>query len=167
MDIEEKVKYLLDRFEIQDVIVKYSFGQDMHQGENNNLIETWKDVFTADAILDYSAAGAPAAASYVEMIKIMRGDGTKPGNMNGFTNWQHLTGNPVVIVNGENASARTDMWMTHKGKADSNKQPQSLYVAGAFTDKLTRTDKGWKISFRKLELHFMDMIKTIPINEWT
>ena len=32
MNTEEKVQFLLDRFEIQDVIVKYSFGQDLHQG---------------------------------------------------------------------------------------------------------------------------------------
>jgi len=162
MNNEQKIQYLLDRFEIQDVIVKYSFGQDLHQGADNDVADTWKDVFTPDAVLDYSAAGA-APTIYPEMIKIMRGDGSKPGNMSGFSNWQHLAGNPVVCINGDTAQARTDMWMTHKGKTVHNEQAHSLYVTGAFTDELLKTEKGWRISHRRLELHFMDMINTIPM----
>lgn len=160
MELETKVQYALDRFEIQDVITRYSFGQDLHQGNNNNVLETWKDVFTADAILDYRAAGSEPT-SYERMIQIMRGDGANQGNMSGFSNWQHLVGNPVVIIEGDKAAARTDLWATHKGKSGEGKPGISLYVAGAFTDELVRTEKGWRITYRRLELHFMDMIATI------
>ena len=95
----------------------------------------------------------------------MRGDGVKDGNMTGsFTNWQHLVGNSVVTVVGDIAHARTDLWATHKGKATDGNPTFSLYVAGAFTDELARTEDGWRISKRKLELHFMDMIQTTPMS---
>src|ERR1044072_1109347 len=131
MELEKKVQYALDRFEIQDVITRYSFGQDLHQGNDNNILETWKDVFTADAVLDYRAAGSEPS-SYGEMAVIMRGDGTNPGNMSSFSNWQHLMGNPVVTIEGDKAAARTDLWATHKGKSSDGKSGTSLYVAGGF-----------------------------------
>lgn len=160
MNIEKNLQYVLDRFEIQDVITRYSFGQDMHQGDDSNILETWKDVFTTDAVLDYRAAGSEPT-SYEKMAEIMRGNGTTPGNMSGFSNWQHLMGNPVVSIHDNKASARTDLWATHKGKAANEKNGTSLYVAGAFTDELVRTENGWRISHRKLELHFMDLVSTL------
>ena len=164
MNTEQKVQYVLDRFDIQDVITKYSFGQDLHQGSDDRVADVWKDVFTPDAKLEYSAAGSPSPISYSEMIKIMRGDGTKEGNMTGpFTNWQHLVGNPVVTIEGDNAKSRVDLWATHKGKVFEGAPAYSLYVAGAFEDELVRTDKGWRISTRKLILHFMDMHHTAPM----
>ncbi len=163
MNTEDKVQRVLDRFEIQDVITKYSFGQDLHQGDDNNILDTWKDVFTEDAILDYRAAGNEPT-SYVKMASIMRGHGSTAGNMSSFSNWQHLVGNPVAKVDGNKATARTDLWATHKGKAIDGKPTPSLYVAGAFVDDLIRTEKGWRISRRKLEIHFMDLIQTIPFS---
>ncbi|WP_191968013.1 nuclear transport factor 2 family protein [Rhizosphaericola mali] len=160
MEIEKKLQYLLDRFEIQDVITKYSFGQDLHQGEDRNVQEVWKDVFTDDAVLDFQAAGNPPT-NYQNMIKIMRGDGVHNGNMSSFSNWQHLMGNPVVEIIGNEASARTDLWATHKGRIDVGIPNQSLYVAGAFSDELVKTDHGWRICYRKLEIHFMDNIHTV------
>ncbi|GGH10158.1 nuclear transport factor 2 family protein [Pedobacter zeae] len=162
MSIEEKVQYAVDRFEIQDVITRYSFGQDLHQGDDPNILEIWKDIFTKDAVLDYSAAGNPPT-SYEHMAVIMRGDKHTVGNMSSFSNWQHLAGNPVVKVEGEKASARTDLWATHKGKLTDGKITPSLYVAGAFTDELVKTADGWRISYRKLEIHFMDLLQTLPL----
>lgn len=160
MNAEQKIQYVLDRLEIQDVITLYSFGQDLHQGNDRNILETWKNVFTTDAVLDYRAAGSEPT-SYEKMAEIMRGDGTMPGNMSGFSNWQHLMGNPVVTINGDKAAARTDLWATHKGRSGKGQPATSLYVAGAFTDELVRTRDGWRISYRKLELHFMDLINTL------
>lgn len=162
MNTAEKVQYVLDRFEIQDVITRYSFAQDMHQGDDSNILEIWKDVFTPDAVLDYSAAGNPPT-SYEHMAVIMRGDKHTTGNMSGFSNWQHLAGNPVVKIEGEKASARTDLWATHKGKPADGKITPSLYVAGTFTDELVKTPAGWRISYRKLEIHFMDLVQTLPM----
>lgn len=163
MEMENNVQYLLDRFEIQDVITRYSFGQDLHQGADSNVADIWKDVFTADAILDYRAAGNEPT-SYEHMIRIMRGDGEHPGNMSGFSNWQHLVGNPVVQIDGTSATARTDLWATHKGKPVENGPGSSHYVAGAFVDRLTKTKDGWRIAYRQLEIHFMDFLatKTLP-----
>ena len=161
MNAEQKIQIVLDRFEIQDVITKYSFGQDLNQGDNHNVSEIWKDVFTEDAVLDYRAAGNEPT-SYKKMVAIMRGDGNAQGNMSGFSNWQHLMGNPVVQITGDTASARTDLWATHKGKTLDGRPTPSLYVAGAFVDELLRTELGWRIRYRKLEIHFMDFLQPLP-----
>lgn len=156
--MEEKVQHLMDRFEIQDVITRYSFGQDLHQGDDNDVGEIWKDVFTQDAILDYRDAGNDPT-NYEQMIVNMRGDGDRPGSMSSFSNWQHLLGNPVVDIDGESALARTDLWASHKSKISSS-PGTSLYVAGAFVDKLVKTQHGWRIAHRKLEIHFTDLVAT-------
>ena len=47
MDVQE----VADRLEIQELLAKYARGVDRKQ------FELWKDVFTADAVLDYSNVG--------------------------------------------------------------------------------------------------------------
>lgn len=160
MNADEKIQYVLDRFEIQDVITKYSFGQDLNQGDKHDVAEIWRHVFTTDAVLDYQAAGN-APTTYEKMIIIMRGDDNTKGNMSGFSNWQHLMGNPVVEITADKASSRTDLWATHKGKTQDGKLTPSLYVAGAFVDELVRTNDGWRIRYRKLEIHFMDLLQPL------
>ena len=54
---ERNVQYILDRFEIQDVLARYAAGQDDHQGEQCGTVEDWSKVFTPDAVLDYTQAG--------------------------------------------------------------------------------------------------------------
>jgi hypothetical protein len=84
----------------------------------------------------------------------MRGDGPN-GRMYEFTRWQHLLGLPTVSVDGDTATARTDMLVTHKAKPDDGaEQDSSWYVTSAFAlhDNLVRTAFGWRISFRHLEV---------------
>jgi hypothetical protein len=60
-DIETKVQYLLDRFEIQDKINLYGLGQDLHQAdiENKNVLEQWNESFTRNASIDIKDLGVP------------------------------------------------------------------------------------------------------------
>jgi len=165
MDTTKKIQYLLDRFEIQDTIMRYAIGQDSHQGDDRNILEQWKDVFTEDAVLDYSVTGVEPC-SYQELALSMRGDEKTKGRMNAtFSKWQHLLGVPTIVINGDTATARTDLWATHKGLEKGPNRPFSVYTADVFHDQLVRTEKGWRIKHRRIELHFLDTIETTGLPE--
>jgi hypothetical protein len=153
----ELLRALLDRQEIQDIIARYSLGQDSHQGTDSGVLEQWDEVFTEDGTVDYSTAGAPTG-SYRDLAKWMRGDQGSPGRMNSFSHWQHMLSLPLVTIQGDTATARTDFFSTHRGRAE-----QGLNVhynaPGAFHDQLVRTPKGWRIRFRRLEVYFGDALQ--------
>ena len=58
-EIDDKVRYLLDRLEIQDKVALYGLGQDLHQPDdaNKNVLEQWGDLFTPDATIDVTSLG--------------------------------------------------------------------------------------------------------------
>ena len=157
----ELLRSLADRLEIQDTIARYSLGQDSHQGADSRVLEQWDEVFTADGKVDYSAAGAPIG-SYKELARWMRGDETTPGRMSSFSNWQHMLSLPVINLEGDSATARTDFFSTHRGRAE-----QGLNVhynaPGAFHDQLLRTRQGWRIQFRRLEVYFGDALQVVSL----
>gem|GEM_PF-808026 len=161
MELTEKVQYLFDRIEIQDVIARYAIGQDAHQGDDFNILQQWDETFTEDGVTDYSATGVPVC-SYRELANWMRGNAANRGRMNEeFSNWQHMLGLPTVKIDGNTAEARTDLWATHKGIPKQGERPYHLYDACTFHDQLVRTPKGWRIRHRRLELHFVDILATI------
>jgi len=169
MNLEEKVKYLLDRQEIQDVIALYSQGQDLHQGDDGNIAEQWSKVFTEDAVLDYSTGGYHSdKATYREIIAWMRGDRGNNGVMNVFSNWQHHMGIPNVSIDGDTATARTEMWCTHRAKPGEDGRTWYLDDAVMFHDKLVRTPDGWRISYRYNGILWIDAFPTIkdPSGVW-
>jgi hypothetical protein len=155
---DEKIRFLLDRIDIQDTITRYSQGQDSHQGSDDNILEQWDDVFTEDSRTDYSVAGAPIGDHRV-LAKWMRGDKAQAGSMTGsFQNWQHMLSLPVVRIDGDTATARTDFFATHRGKKAQNINIH-YNAAGAFHDQLVRTPKGWRIKARRLEVYFGDPLQ--------
>lgn len=169
MNLEQKVQYLLDRQEIQDVIALYSVGQDAHQGDNGNVAEHWSKVFTEDAVLDYSTGGYPSdKATYREIIEWMRGKNGNDGRMNVFTNWQHHMGLPTVTIDGDTATATTEMWCTHRGKVGEDGRGWYLEDAVVFHDKLVRTPDGWRINYRYNGILWIDTFPTIkdPSGSW-
>jgi hypothetical protein len=151
MSPDTDIRYLLDRLEIQDVIARYALGQNVTQ-HDDILLDLWREVFTPDATLDYGTGGF-GKGTYVELADWMRGDGPD-GRMYEFTRWQHLLGLPTVTIDGDTATARTDMLVSHKAKPDAAEQDPSWYVTSAFAlhDNLVRTADGWRISFRRLEV---------------
>lgn len=156
--MEKVIQYLFDRVDIQDTIARYSFGQDAHQQGDNNVAEQWKDTFLPEARLDFSVFGIPVC-TYPELAHALRGDNITIGKMNeSFSGWQHMLGLPNVRVEGDQATARTDLWATHLGNAVEGSPAWSLYAAGVFHDELVRTREGWRISHRKLEIYFTNKI---------
>ena len=161
---EASLQYVLDRFEIQDTIARYTEGQDTHQGDDGNIREQWDNVFDDDAVIDYTTGGGGAGPAeltdYRTLAQWMRGDGTTPGRMSAFTNWQHMLGLPVVTVDGDTATGWTEYFATHKGKAGTPLEGKSVYAAGAYHDKLARTAKGWRVVHRRLEVFFIDTVQS-------
>ena len=153
----DRIQTVIDRFDIQDTISRYSMGQDAHQGDDSNILQQWDDTFSSNATVDYSVAGGPIG-TYRELARWMRGEGGEAGSMSGFTNWQHMLSLPIVTLSGDTATARTDVFATHRGRAD---QGANIHynAAGAFHDDLVRTDQGWRIRFRRLEVYFGDPLQ--------
>lgn len=56
--LEQRLQYLEDRIEIQDLMVRYGLGQDLHEDGDNDVLEQWDSVFAPEARVDYSVAGA-------------------------------------------------------------------------------------------------------------
>jgi len=137
---EGDLRTVMDRLGIQDTISRYSMGQDAHQGEDSNILQQWNDTFSPDGSVDYSAAGGPVG-TYRELAHWMRGDADTPGSMSGFSNWQHMLSLPIVLLSGDTATARTDFFATHRGRADKGMNVH-YNAAGAFHDELVRTEAG-------------------------
>jgi hypothetical protein len=157
-----RIQTLFDRLDIQDTISRYSLGQDSHQGDDSAILDQWDEVFTQDAIVDYSAAGAPIG-SYRDLAKWMRGDTSTPGRMGAFSGWQHMLSLPIIELGKESATARTDFFSTHRGRAELGFNVH-YNAPGAFHDELVRTAKGWRISHRRLEVYFGDALQIAPGN---
>jgi hypothetical protein len=154
--VEERLQYLIDRVEIQDLVMRYGLGQDLHQNGDNNVLEQWDEVFAPDATVDYSAAGASLEGiGYRELAEAMRGPG---GSMGTIQNWQHFEGAPAVQIDGNSATARTPHIHTHKGDTDGH--GWNLIQTGYFVDRLSRLPEGWRIVHRRLEIVWMDTFPT-------
>ena len=160
MTSDTALQLLLDRQEIQDVIARYALGQDAHQGDDSNVLEQWDEVFAPEGTTDYSAAGAPVC-TYRELAVWMRGEHGRAGRMSGFSNWQHMLGLPLITVEGDRARARTDFFATHRGRPAW--MDCHFNSSGAFHDELIRTDRGWRIGHRRLEVYFADPLPVMPV----
>jgi hypothetical protein len=155
--LEQRVQYLTDRLEIQDLVLRYGLGQDLHEDGDNNVIEQWATVFSPDGVADYAVTGNPDLANirFQDLIEVMRGPG---GSMSGLRRWQHFQGWSQVDIDGDRATARTQHIHTHQGATDG--QGWNLIQTGFFVDDLVRTHEGWRIHQRTLEILWMDTFPT-------
>jgi hypothetical protein len=155
--LEQRLAYLEDRIEIQDVVTRYGLGQDLHRDGDNDVLQQWDEVFTPDATVDYSVTGAPLDGVTVrELLKFMRGPG---GPMTELKSWQHFQGFSTVTIDGNSATARTPHIHTHKGGTDG--KDWNLIQTGFFVDQLDRGPDGWRIAHRRLEILWMDTFPTV------
>ncbi len=127
-----------DRFEIQDLIARYSQLLDL---------KAWDELdacFTEDCVLDYTATGAikgswPEHKSYdIEMLTPFKGT-------------QHHMGLPIIKIDGDTATSRTicfnPMVLNEK---------KVFYVGLWYNDQLVRTADGWRFRERIEELAYFD-----------
>ena len=88
MDLQE----ISDRLEITDVITRYTRAIDTRSWADLD------DVFTEDAVLDYSAVGGPNAPLAESRAFIETG-------LAGFARYQHVIGQVSIPLDGDEARA--------------------------------------------------------------
>ena len=118
---------LADRLEIQELLARYARGIDSEDWE------LWKSVFTENAILDYSSAGA-IVGSRDEVAgffaKAMRVTPVK----------QHFITNVEIELDGDRARVRAIFFnpMQLPGQSEMSA------CGGRYHHDLVRTPEGWK-----------------------
>jgi hypothetical protein len=125
-----------DRFEIQDLLVAYSYAVDT--GDWDAL----DDLFTDDALIDYTGMGGPRGD--LAAIK-----GFLREALAGFTAYQHLVGLTGLRIDGDVAHGRT---------ACQNPlllDGQVLFGGLWYRDTFARTAGGWRFRERVTERGYL------------
>jgi 3-phenylpropionate/cinnamic acid dioxygenase small subunit len=123
-----------DRLAIQDLIAHYA---DIIDGQRFDELD---DIFTADAVIDYSAFGVPVGgvAEIKEFLKT---------SFPFFTRTQHMNGLPHITITGDTAQARTSC--NNPMVSTKPDGTTSVWLIGLwYDDDLVRTDAGWRFAKR-------------------
>lgn len=140
MELQE----ISDRLEIQDLLARYCHAIDERDWDALDR------VFTADAIIDYSAAGG-AAGAYPE-IKRWLGEALAK-----FPMFQHLAATTKLDLEGDTARARTILFNPMLFP-DASGTPQPFFIGLWYVDQLTRTAEGWRIIERREEMGWSHLV---------
>ena len=118
---------LHDKIEIQELLARYARGVDAKDGE------LWKSVFTPDATLDYSSAGAAVGTRDEVAAWLEQGLSVVPMT-------QHFISNIEIDLDGDRAKVRAMFYnpMQLPGMADLS------YCGGYYHHEVVRTPEGWK-----------------------
>lgn len=128
MDVAE----LCDRQEIVDLITKYTRAVDTSQWD------TLYDVFTDDAVLDYSSAGGDATG-LAEAIPFIR-------KIEVFTSWQHTIGQiEITFADDARTEANAVAYMINPLITTGPDGKQSIMECGGYyRHQVVRTENGWR-----------------------
>ena len=145
---ERNLAALMDRLEIEQVLVRYSTLIDTKQ-----FSRLAAEVFTSDAIVDYTKAPGGIAGS-VEDVTAWLASVLEP-----FPVLQHMLGNFDITVDGDRAHSNcyfhNPMGLPAKGDTVS-----IFWCGGRYVDELVRTPKGWRIKHRIDEVLYMHGLPT-------
>jgi len=130
-----------DRFEIQDLLVRYSHAVDTMDWD------LYEQVFTPDAFIDYTCFGGPKGGvkeirAFLEMA------------MPNFKSFQHMIGNTMLdFVDADTVKARS---ILHNPMVmDIGNDKTHVFFCGLwYVDEIVRTADGWKIKSRIEEPSF-------------
>jgi hypothetical protein len=127
---------LLDRIQIEDLLVKYYYDLTMRRAHEMS------EYFTEDAMLDVDGTVARGRA---EIEKLYGGSGTRDTSAGPLPHNGMLLTNPVIEVKGNRAQAHV-IWtgITNKGVG----QPPALYEQGREDTELVKVNGKWLISKR-------------------
>jgi len=130
---------LSDRFEIQDLLAEYCHAIDSQDFEDLD------NIFTDDAIIDYTAVGGAKGDLTETKAYLARA-------LEKFSGMQHMLGLPQIRITGDKASVRTICF--NPMVVDKDGAPHVFFVGIWYVDKLVRTDAGWRIKHRAEEFSF-------------
>jgi 3-phenylpropionate/cinnamic acid dioxygenase small subunit len=116
-----------DKLEIHELLARYARGVDTKDWE------LWKSVFTPDALVDYSSAGAPVGPPDEIAAWLEQGLQVVPMT-------QHFISNIEVDVQGDTAKVRAMFYnpMQLPGMSEMS------FCGGYYHHEMVRTDEGWK-----------------------
>jgi 3-phenylpropionate/cinnamic acid dioxygenase small subunit len=125
---------MADRIEIDDLLTRYATAVDAKDWD------LYASCFTADAFLDYTAAGGikgqlPDVKEWLAQV------------MPNFPMTQHVVANRVIEIRGDTATARSCFY-NPMGIADGKGGMALFFDGGYYNDKLVRTKDGWRIAER-------------------
>jgi hypothetical protein len=133
MSLEE----IADHIEIQNLLTDYCTFVDARE------FEKLRDIFSADAHIDYRGTGGEEGTTGEAIAFLERAFPL-------FANTQHLIGNMRIHLNGDSATARTMCY--NPLEFDVPDAENKLVVIGLwYVDELIRTEQGWRISDRRQE----------------
>jgi hypothetical protein len=129
---EADVPALADVHAIEQLLYRYAIAIDTRQ------LDLLDEIFTPDAHLDMSVAGTLTPTQYKAKAEI------ELAKLNAT---HHLIASPVVVVDGDRATAHTYYQAQHA----RNGCPGGplLMVGGWIDDELVRTGAGWRIRARR------------------
>lgn len=135
-DSDALLQQLLDEREITAVVHRYAAALDQ---------KDWPllaSCFVPDATADYETIGR--LEGYAAIEDLCR------NALSNMARTQHLIGNVEVSVNGDSATSSCYLHAQHIRPefpgGDSN------IIAGRYQDTLVRTDQGWRIKLRSLQV---------------
>lgn len=128
-----------DRLEIQDLLARYCDAIDVQD------FEALDNIFTSDAIVDYTEAGGAKGNLAETKVYLKRA-------LEQFSGMQHMLGLPVLKIDGDIATSRTIAF--NPMVVESDGQPQVFFVGMWYRDELKRTEAGWRITHRREEVSY-------------
>jgi hypothetical protein len=128
-----------DRFEITDLMVRYSHVVDTGQWD------VLDEIFSADAVIDYTAMGGPRGG-VAEITEFLR------STMPQFPAFQHMIANSSIAVTGDVATART---MCHNPIVLPGEDGRVMFCGLWYLDEFARIDGEWRITSRAEEKSYM------------
>jgi 3-phenylpropionate/cinnamic acid dioxygenase small subunit len=143
----EYAQSMNDRLQIIDVISSVGFHADQRRWD---LVEA---AFAEEAVIDYrshetAAAGQsePQALTPREIVTAWQ------TQLPGYLHTQHLVTNPIIRIDGDWASATSQVYATHYLP---NAEGEDYWTfIGFYEHELQRTSEGWKITLMRANKQF-------------
>lgn len=125
------VEQVSDRLEIEDLIADYADAID--RGD----IDALDNIFTPDAVIDYSAMGG-AKGDYSEVKAFLK------KSLSAFKNTQHLIANYQIKLDGDRATGKIMCFNPMELAGDL----PVFFLGLWYLDEYARTPAGWRICKR-------------------
>ena len=133
--MDERLQTLLDRLEIDDLLVRYATAIDARDWSGLD------SVFAPDARLDYRSAGG-IAGTFTEVRQWLS------EVLPIFTSTQHLVVNRAVDIDPDGETARARSIFHNPNRLEVGGEPWLFVVGGCYHDRLARLPAGWRITWR-------------------
>ena len=142
------VQEISDRLEIQDLIARYSYALDSRD------YDALDDLFTDDAVLDYTATGA-IKGSLAAMKDFVANAFTM------FEGTQHLTTQTMLTFSDDGDTAYGKSTCHNPMVFGGDLKPKMMIVGLWYVDTFVRTADGWKFKTRVEELLYNTTVEKV------